>query len=80
LFLPEVNVTSEPPSLGVVVALLAAAAFRNPCGVVQISITRSSTAVGCGCATGAALGAAPAGAAAGAAAGARFQAVVPLTY
>ena len=62
-----------PPSIGVAAALLAAAAFRKPCGVVQISITRSSTAAGCGCAAAGAPGAAPAG-------GAMFQAVMPLTY
>src|SRR4029078_6631489 len=60
LFLPAVNVTSEPPLLGCELALFAAAALRKPCGVVHISITRSSTAAGCGCAAGGALGAAPA--------------------
>jgi hypothetical protein len=67
-----VNDTSEPPPFGSEVALLAAAAFRNPCGVDQISIVRSATASTCGCGAGVASGAAPGG-------GARFQAWVPLT-
>src|SRR5437867_12460476 len=63
--------TSEPPLAGCDVALLASAAFRKPCGVVQISIVRSSTAAGCACGTGDEPGCAPPGAA-------RFQAYVPL--
>ena len=64
LCLPStVNETSEPPSAGCDVALFAAAAFRKPCGVVQISIVRSSTASTCGCGAGAVSGAAPGGAA-----------------
>ena len=58
-------------STGCDVALLAAAAFRNPCGVVEISMVRSSTRplrLRRGCAPGAA----PAGVA-------MFQALVPLT-
>ena len=52
--------------------MLAVAAFRNPCGVAQISIVRSSTASTCGCGAGVVSGAAPGGTA-------RFQAWVPLT-
>ena len=60
------NVTVEPPPAGcTVVALLAIAAFTNPCGVDQISIVRSSTAAGFGCAAGGVP--------------AMFQANVPLT-
>jgi hypothetical protein len=74
--LPAVNVTSEPLPVDAAcdVALLAIAAFRKPCGVAQISITRSSTAPGCP--VGAGAGAPGAAFAAGAA---TFQADVPLT-
>src|SRR5262245_15991720 len=67
------NVTSDPPSAGCDVALLAAAALRNPCGVDQISIVRSSTAAGCGWGGTGASGAAPGGGAG------MLQANVPLT-
>src|SRR5206468_7887782 len=73
LFLAAVNVTSEPVPAGCDVALFARAALRNPCGVDQISIVRSSTAAGCACGAEAVPGAAPAGAA-------MFHAAVPLMY
>src|SRR5262245_58567581 len=72
LYLPSiVNVTSDPSPAAVAVALFAAAAFRKPCGVVQISASRSSTAAGCAVGAGGVPPAAPA-------TGARFHACVPL--
>ena len=59
---PTTNDTSVPPRAERVVALLAMAAFTNPCGRAQSASMRSSCAPGCGAAAPPPAGALGAGA------------------